>query len=84
MADLKGELATLKIDRSRPERSAWRWPLLLLVPVVLALLALYGLRAGQALSAPEVETVTAVASRDVEPSAGTPILTASGYVRRRM
>ncbi len=83
MADLKGELATLKIDRSRPERSAWRWPLLLLVPVVLALLALYGLRAGQALSAPEVETVTVAVSRDVEPSAGTPILTASGYVVAR-
>ena len=33
MADLKGELATLKIDRTRPRRSRWRWPLLLLLPV---------------------------------------------------
>ena len=83
MADLKGELATLKIDRTRPQRSVWRWPLLLLLPVVLVLLALYGLRARQALSAPEIETVTATVSRDVQPSAGTPILTASGYVVAR-
>lgn len=83
MADLKGELATLKIDRTRSQRSVWRWPLLLLLPVVLVLLALYGLRARQALSAPEIETVTATVSRDVQPSAGTPILTASGYVVAR-
>jgi RND family efflux transporter MFP subunit len=83
VADLKGELDTLKIDRSRPQRSVWRWPLLLILPVVLVLLVLYGLRARQALSAPEVETVTAAVSRDVKPSAGTPILTASGYVVAR-
>jgi len=83
VADLKGELATLKIDRSRPKRSPWRWPLLLLLPVVVGLVALYALRARQALSAPEIETVTAAVSRDVQPSAGTPILTASGYVVAR-
>ncbi len=83
MADLKGELATLKIDRSRPERSAWRWTLLLLVPTALVLLVLYGLQVRRALSAPEIETVTVAVRRDVEPSAGTPILTASGYVVAR-
>ena len=83
MTDLKGELATLKIDRAQPRRSPWRWPLLLFVPVVLGLLALYALRARGAFSAPEVEAVTASVSRDVEPSAGTPILTASGYVVAR-
>jgi len=83
VADLKGELATLKIDRSRPKRSPWRWPLLLLLPVVAALAVLYGLRVRQALSAPEIETVTVAVSRDVQPSAGTPILTASGYVVAR-
>ena len=61
----------------------WRWPLLLLVPALLALAVFYGLRARQALSAPEIETVTAAVSRDVQPSAGTPILTASGYVVAR-
>ena len=83
MTDLKGELATLKIDRAQPRRSPWRWPLLLFVPVVLGLLGLYALRAREAFSAPEVEAVTASVSRDVEPSAGTPILTASGYVVAR-
>jgi RND family efflux transporter MFP subunit len=83
VADLKGELATLKIDRTRPQRSVWRWPLLLFLPVAVILLVLYGLRARQALNTPEVETVTAAVSRDVQPSAGTPILTASGYVVAR-
>jgi RND family efflux transporter MFP subunit len=53
------------------------------VPVVVVLLGLYALRAQQAFSAVEVETTTAAVSRDVEPSAGTPILTASGYVVAR-
>jgi RND family efflux transporter MFP subunit len=83
VTDLKGELASLKIDRKRRPASAWRWPLLLLVPVVVLLAVLYALRVQQAFSATEVETTTAVVSRDVPPSAGTPILTASGYVVAR-
>ncbi len=83
MTDLKGELASLKIDRTRRKSSPWRWPVLLLVPAALALLVLYGLRARQAFSAVEVETTTVGVSRDVAPSAGTPILTASGYVVAR-
>jgi RND family efflux transporter MFP subunit len=83
VTDLKGELASLKIDRNRSRSSPWRWPLLFLVPVVVGLLALYAFRARQAFSAPEVETVTAALSRDAQPSAGTPILTASGYVVAR-
>ena len=72
MTDLKGELASLKIDRTRRVSSPWRWPLLLLLPVVVGLLILYGLRAQQAFSATEVETTTAAVTRDVQPSAGTP------------
>ncbi len=83
MTDLKGELASLKIDRTRRGGSPWRWPLLLLLPVVLVLLVLYGMRVQQAFSAPEVETTSVALSRDVQPSAGTPILTASGYVVAR-
>ncbi len=83
MTDLKGELASLKIDRNRASASPWRWPLFLLVPVVLILLGLYALRARQAFSATEVETIAVAVSRDVQPSAGTPILTASGYVVAR-
>jgi RND family efflux transporter MFP subunit len=83
VTDLKGELASLKIDRSRSGASPWRWPLFLLLPIALVLLGLYGLRARQAFSAVEVETTTAAVSRKVEASAGTPILTASGYVVAR-
>ena len=83
MTDLKGELASLKIDRARARSSAWRWPLLLLLPVVIALVGFYGWRAQRAFSAPEVETTTAAVTRDVLPSAGTPVLTASGYVVAR-
>jgi len=83
VTDLKGELASLKIDRKRPRTSAWRWPLLLLIPVALVLLGLYAWRAQQAFAAPEVTTTTASVSRDTAPSAGTPVLTASGYVVAR-
>jgi len=83
VTDLKGELASLKIDRSRKPGSPWRWPLLLLLPVAVVLIGLYALRAQQAFSATEVETTAAVVSRDAQPSAGTPILTASGYVVAR-
>jgi RND family efflux transporter MFP subunit len=83
VTDLKGELASLKIDRTRRAASPWRWPLLLLVPGLLLILGLYALRAREAFSATEVETVPVSVSREVEPSAGTPILTASGYVVAR-
>jgi HlyD family secretion protein len=83
VADLKGELASLKIDRTRRPSSPWRWPLMLLVPAVLVIGGLYALRAQQAFSAPLVDTTTAAVSREVAPSAGTPILTASGYVVAR-
>ena len=39
LSDLKGELASLRIDRDRPAKAAWRWPLLLLLPVFLLLAA---------------------------------------------
>ena len=83
MSDLKGDLASLKIDRSRPAASAWRWPLLLLAPALLFLLLIYGLRFRQALAAVEVETVRAELRRPAEASPGAPILTASGYLVAR-
>ncbi len=58
MTDLKGELATLKIDRSRKPGSPWRWPLLLLLPVLVVLGGLYALRAQQAWSATEILTAS--------------------------
>jgi RND family efflux transporter MFP subunit len=83
VSDLKTELASLKIDRGGPARSPWRWPLLLLAPALLLLLALYGLKARQAFSAVEVETVQAQRSQPTAASPGSPILTASGYVVAR-
>ena len=84
MSDLKGELASLRIDRDRPAAPRPRlWPLFLFIPVVLVLGGLYALRARQALSAPAVETARAMVVRPSEASAGAPILTASGYVVAR-
>jgi len=76
--DLKGDLASLKIERTRAGASPWRWPLILFVPVVLILGAIWVLRVRQAMAAPEVVTVTATVSRSDAPSAGAPVLTASG------
>jgi RND family efflux transporter MFP subunit len=84
VTDLKGELASLKIDRERPAASPWRWPLLLFVPVLLGLGLLYALRLRAALAAPEVETVRpSVVPGQGPAAAGAPILTASGYVVAR-
>ncbi len=84
MTDLKGDLASLKIDRDSPARSPWRWPLLLFIPAMLGLLVLYGLRARQAFATVDVDTVKAtLQKRDQAGPAGAPILTASGYVVAR-
>jgi HlyD family secretion protein len=83
LEETKDDLAALRIDRDRPARSPWRWPLLLLVPGLLLLAGLYGLRARAALSGTEVETVKASLLRPAEAAAGAPILTSSGYVVAR-
>jgi RND family efflux transporter MFP subunit len=84
VSDLKTDLASLRIDHDRPARSPWRWPLLLLVPVIVLLAVLYALRARQAFSAVEVEVGQATMSAPAAPGqAGAPILTASGYVVAR-
>ncbi len=44
VSDLNRDLASLRIDRERPDRRIPRWPLLLFLPVVLALVALYAWR----------------------------------------
>jgi HlyD family secretion protein len=82
LAETKDELASLRIDRDRPARTR-RWPLLLLLPGLLLIAGLYGLRARAALSGTEVETVRASVLRLAEGAAGTPLLTSSGYVVAR-
>jgi HlyD family secretion protein len=83
VTDLKGELASLKIDRQSQAANPWRWPLLLLVPALLLVVAVYALRLKTALAAVEVETMTVTLARPSEAAAGTPILTASGYLVAR-
>jgi RND family efflux transporter MFP subunit len=84
MTDLKGELASLRIDREQPAGSPWRRKaLLLFVPVVLLLGALYALRIRQSFASPEVQTVRAQVSQAGQPAAGSAVLTASGYVVAR-
>jgi len=83
--DLKGELASLRIDRTRKAGSRWRWPLVVFVPVVLGLAVLYGLCIRQTLATQVVETTeAAVTIREAGTEvSGAPILTASGYVVAR-
>jgi RND family efflux transporter MFP subunit len=83
LSDLKGELASLRIDRERPARSPWRWPLLFFVPVLLVLGTLYVMRAVSASRGPEVETVRATVTQAGGSAPGSAILTASGYVVAR-
>src|SRR5207245_11602280 len=83
LTDLKGELASLRIDRDRPVRSPCRWPLLLMVPVLIALAALYSVRARAALRATEVQTASAALSSGGSAVAGSPVLAASGYMVSR-
>ena len=82
MSDLKTELASLKIDRDRPAERR-RWPLLLLLPAALVLVAVYALRLRGG-GGVEVETVQAALQPGGSAAVGgAPILTASGYVIAR-
>jgi RND family efflux transporter MFP subunit len=83
VADLKGELASLRIDRAAPRRSAWRRPLLLAVPALVLLLVLWGLRLQRTVGTPVVAVVTASASAPGESAPSAALLTASGYVVAR-
>jgi RND family efflux transporter MFP subunit len=81
VSELKQNLEALRLRDQAPRRSRWRW---LVVPAALALLAVAGLMFGRT-SAIEVETVRAATQAPARTQAGTPMLTASGYVvaRRR-
>jgi HlyD family secretion protein len=87
MKDLKDELASLRIDRESPRRGKWGlWATLFLLLMVASAAALYVVRSRPGLvnfSAVEVEAVPASIQTTSGPSAGTPILTASGYLVAR-
>ncbi len=87
MRDLKDELASLKIDREPSSPRRWgRW---IFVVVLLAAVAVAGYYFANnkptmaSFTAVEVEPVQASVQTTSGPSAGTPILTASGYLVAR-
>jgi RND family efflux transporter MFP subunit len=85
MRDLKEELASLKIEREAPRRIRWGWLFLAFVVVLLGT-GFYYFRNSTELKtfgATEVETVPASVQSTGGPNAGTPILTASGYLVAR-
>lgn len=87
MRDLRDELASLRIERERPPRRWGRWIVLLIVLAVLGTGGFYIWRQQPAMltsfAATEVETTQASVQSSGGPSAGTPILTASGYLVAR-
>ena len=84
MRELKDELASLRIDRETPRRGRWRIPLVLLVlAAVIVVGGFYYQRAHPVFGAVEVETVQPTVDTTSGPNAGTPILTASGYLVAR-
>ena len=83
MSDLKTELASLRIDRESKPRSGWRWLALVGILLVLAAVAGFYFIPVSSLTATEVETVRPTVLTLTQAAAGSPILTASGYVVAR-
>jgi HlyD family secretion protein len=86
MKELKDDLASLRIDREAPRRGRWRWLIWLFLIVVAAAGGLYFVKvrpAFGAFGATEVEAVQPTIQSSSGPNAGTPILTASGYLVAR-
>ena len=87
MGTLKDELASLRIDRAAPRRGRWGlWIVLLLIVAAVSAAGLYFVRSKPELmnfAAVEVEPVSASVQTSAGASAGTPILTASGYLVAR-
>jgi RND family efflux transporter MFP subunit len=83
VTQIKERLEALRLDERelRPRR---RWPLAVLVGALAALAAAgWAWRSRAALAAVEVDTVRPVVHRSLQPGAGAPLLTASGYVVAR-
>ena len=87
MGDLKDELASLRIDREQPKRGKWGlWIFLLLFVAAALAAAMYLIKTRPEFAnftAVEVESVQAAVQTTGGADAGTPILTASGYLVAR-
>jgi RND family efflux transporter MFP subunit len=83
MRDLKDELASLRIDREQPRSGRWRIPAILILLALIVAGALYFVRVRPPFGATQVETVQPTIVNSRGPDAGTPILTASGYLVAR-
>ncbi len=82
MTDLKQDLASLRLDDEPPKSRRGLW-IGLIVLVVLGVAAAVAWRASATLRAMEVETITPSIEQGGPSAAGTPILTASGYIVAR-
>lgn len=86
MRELKDDLASLRIDREAPRKSRWGLLVWLFLIAIVAAGGLYFVKARPAFGAfgaVEVETVQPTIQSSNGPNAGTPILTASGYLVAR-
>jgi multidrug efflux pump subunit AcrA (membrane-fusion protein) len=81
VSDLKNELASLRLDEEPPRSRRGLWITLALV--VLAAVSVFAWRATATLRALEVETVIPTVEQGGATAAGTPVLTASGYIVAR-
>jgi RND family efflux transporter MFP subunit len=81
VSDLKSDLASLRLEEQEPRSRRGIWITLALV--VLVLVGIFGWRATATLRAVEVSTITPTIEQTGRASAGTPILTASGYIVAR-
>jgi RND family efflux transporter MFP subunit len=82
VTDLKNDLASLRLD-DVPAPSRRRWWIAAAVLVLGVAAVLFAWRTSVSLRALEVVTVTPTVEREGAASAGTPVLTASGYIVAR-
>lgn len=82
MSDLKSELASLQL-KEEPRRSKRGLWIAAAALAVIATGAVVAWRTSAALGAVDVQTVSPVVERGTQAAAGTPVLTASGYIVAR-
>jgi RND family efflux transporter MFP subunit len=82
LSDLKAELASLQLDE-QPQRSRRGLWIVLAVLLLLAAAGLFAWRTSASLRSVDVQAIAPVVETTSGPAAGTPVLTASGYVVAR-